>query len=381
MMIYLLTFLIATFLAWGLNALELIPWRRAAAAHWTEQARQLYPALAGRRANIKAIPACLTLLTRIFYPESAWGLVLSLAFLGTLLGNFPMDRATNPGLSFGDWAHQVCCSWILSFIGWANYIAAAALMPATLGWSALAVTAGFFTVFLALQFGLALRLMRAMRLLLPARPRLHALVDATSTAMGVPVRATWEMAGTAATAFAFVTTRELAFSTKLVDASTDDELKAICAHELGHLTESRWTLAGRILGALMLFPLIFARPAYELGREAGWAALGFLVLGIWYGHLRLAQAMEKRADRVARESVEEATTYARALERIHRINLVPAVLQKDARLIHPDLYDRMLAAGVTPEYPRPTPPTSHGSTGILMTVFATIMAMCLFIPR
>lgn len=380
-MLYLLTLLIAAVLAWGLNALELIPWRRAADTHWTEQARQLYPALVGRRANIKAIPACLTLLTRIFYPESSWGLVLTLAFVGTLLGNFPMDRATNPGLSFGDWAHQVFCSWILNFIGWANYIVAAALMPATFGWSALAVTAGFFAVFLALQFGVALRLMRTMHLLRPARPRLRSLVEATSAAMAVPVRATWEMVSTTANAFAFVTTRELAFSGQLVDACPDDELQAICAHELGHLTESRWTLAGRILGALLLFPLIFARPAYELGREAGWAALGFLVLGIWYGHLRLAQTMEKRADRVARESVEEAASYARALERIHRINLVPAVLKKNAGQIHPDLYDRMLAAGLTPEFARPAPPSNHGWTGILMTAFTMLMALGLFMSK
>ena len=85
MMLYLLTFPIAAILAWGLNALELIPWRRAAGAHWTEQARKPYPARISRTQTIWVLPASLTFASRIFYPESTWGLVLLSGLLGTLL--------------------------------------------------------------------------------------------------------------------------------------------------------------------------------------------------------------------------------------------------------------------------------------------------------
>ena len=45
--------------------------------------------------------------------------------------------------------------------------------------------------------------------------------------------------------------------------------------------------------------------------------------------------------------------YAQALERIYEANLVPATLAQ--RTTHPDLYDRMVQAGVTPRFPAPLP--------------------------
>jgi len=378
MLIYPLTFLGAACIASALNALELIPWRNAAAAHWTEQARKLHPARISRAQVLLTLPAGLTFASRIFYPESLWGLVLAAAFLGTLLGNYPMDRATNPGLSFLHWKNEVAASWILQLASWGVYVLAALLMPAHFGWATLAVTAAFFALFFAQQFGGAIRLMRLLGLVHPASARLQTLVQDTSAAQGVPVRATWELTGSTANAFAFVTTRELGFSTKLVTACTDDELRAICAHELGHLSENRWTLAGRLIGALTLFPMIYVRPAWTLGGAGGLGFLGLVVVGIWYGNLRLAQAMEKRADQVARESVEDTASYARGLERIHRVNLLPAVIKSGTGQVHPNLYDRMLAAGVTPDYARPAAPGNFGWSGMVLTITATLTGMYLF---
>lgn len=377
--LYFLTFLIAAILVWTLNALELIPFRRARDAHWTAQARKLHPARISRAQTLLMLPAGLTFASRIFYPESLWGLVLAAGFLGTLLGNYPMDRATNPGLSFRDWKNEVVASWIMQLSSWGVYVLAALVMPVHFSWATLAITAAFFAVFFAQQFGGAIRLMRLLGLVRPASARLQALVDTTSAAMGVPVRATWELTSSAANAFAFVTTRELGFSRKLVAVCTDDELRAICAHELGHLSETRWTLAGRLMGALTLFPMIYARPAWALAGGGGLGFLGLLVLGIWYGNLRLARSMEKRADHVAREGVEDAASYARGLERLHRTNLAPAVLKPGAAQTHPNLYDRMLAAGVTPDYPRPAVPDNFGWSGTVLTVMTTFTAMYLFI--
>ena len=49
-----------------------------------------------------------------------------------------------------------------------------------------------------------------------------------------------------------------------------------------------------------------------------------------------------------------AGTYARALEKIYEANLLPVVLRE--KRVHPDLYDRLVAAGATPAYARPKPP-------------------------
>ena len=70
------------------------------------------------------------------------------------------------------------------------------------------------------------------------------------------------------------------------------------------------------------------------------------------------------ADKVATENAVNAMTYARALERIYETNQMPAVMRSN-RTIHPHLYDRMLAAGVTPQYPRPMRPSGWSWNGMI----------------
>ena len=65
--------------------------------------------------------------------------------------------------------------------------------------------------------------------------------------MQVRVRATWELGGMAANALALPVTRELIFTERLLAVCSDEEVAAICAHELAHLTESKAVLAGRLL--------------------------------------------------------------------------------------------------------------------------------------
>lgn len=69
----------------------------------------------------------------------------------------------------------------------------------------------------------------------------------------------------------------------------------------------------------------------------------------------LSQRMERRADELAFKQQLNEGVYARALEKLYRENQSPAV-QVDDRQTHPHLYDRMLAAGITPDFPRPARP-------------------------
>jgi len=63
----------------------------------------------------------------------------------------------------------------------------------------------------------------------------------------------------------------------------------------------------------------------------------------------------------------EPGVYARALEKIYQDNLVSAVATSNSQA-HPHLYDRMLAAGIQPEYPRPTKPSAMAWPSVLMWV-------------
>lgn len=92
----------------------------------------------------------------------------------------------------------------------------------------------------------------------------------------------------------------------------------------------------------------------------------------------LTRRMEKRADRIATTttSINEGV-YAGALEKIYRENQVPAVNASRLKA-HPDLYDRMLGAGVTPDYPRPARPnrtTLIGWLYVLVFVVATVAVL------
>ena len=127
---------------------------------------------------------------------------------------------------------------------------------------------------------------------------------------------------------------------------------SICAHELAHLSESKWVLAGRTLGSLAFMPLIFLTPSIHNFSLWGPLALLFLIFLLRRFSRKLSISCEKRADAQATADQTVDGVYARALEKLYEANQLPAVNSKNTRT-HPHLYDRLIAAGVTPTYPRP----------------------------
>ena len=111
----------------------------------------------------------------------------------------------------------------------------------------------------------------------------------------------------------------------------------------------------RVLVAAALAPLALIVPLVAMFGAVGVAPIILwlvVLLRTWaYVSLRL----ELRADAAAHGDVG-GETYARALERLYEVNLIPAVIS--GTKTHPCLYDRMLAAGVEPSYPRPEPPAA-----------------------
>jgi len=166
----------------------------------------------------------------------------------------------------------------------------------------------------------------------------------------------------------------------------DDQLAAVCAHEMAHLAEPRRVILARASGAFLIgfyVALIIAsvRPILGSFGPGGmlWGILAaFLVLIVGVLLLkRLGRKMEVRADNHATGWEPSPGTYARALERISQVNLVPAVMGS-RRNVHPDLYDRMVQAGVTPDFPRPARPPQLalvvGMAGLLLAAYLGVVA-------
>jgi hypothetical protein len=89
---------------------------------------------------------------------------------------------------------------------------------------------------------------------------------------------------------------------------------------------------------------------------------GFRFLG------RRRRRMEVRADVFGSRVYEDKGIYARALAKLYQANEMPAVMPRK-RMAHPHLYDRMLVAGVTPDFPRPDRPARWGTwLGVLLVL-------------
>ena len=122
-------------------------------------------------------------------------------------------------------------------------------------------------------------------------------------------------------------------------------------------------------------PLLFLIPA---GNTFGATA----VVGIAAGSLvtmllarRFCRELERRADSVAHANEGQEGVYGRALARLYEDNLMPAV-QAGRAPTHPDLYDRLLALGIQPSFPRPKPPSANALHGRLM---AALLGVLLFV--
>jgi len=364
----------ACLLAWVANSIGLISWRRAAAGHWTERARLLWPARVAALTDILLIPVILDQGHRVLFPETANGWIVNglASCFGALLGSYPFDREIFPRLRFRSWLYQSIALWGLRLSLWTAFIAAIALMPSGFGRGTLVVACGYLIFHFAMQWGLAVKFLRWVRFARPANERLRRIVNEVSARAGARPPTTWRMGGVQALAFAFPTTGEMMFSERLLEICSDEEVATVCAHEMAHLSESKATLAGRWLGSLSLFPLIFIVPViHNFG--AGFIILPLLTLLISRFARCLSQRMEKRADQTAAENQINEGVYARALEKLYRENQLPAINVND-RQTHPHLYDRMVAAGITPDYPRPGRPKKMTWVG---TAYACALGLLL----
>jgi Zn-dependent protease with chaperone function len=351
-----INFIVAGILTFCLNWLAAIPWRKASSAHWTERARLLWPVRTSGANNILLSPILLSLAEVAAGWESWQGFVIpTLAgWLGAILATYPLDHEMFPRFTFSAWRRLVTASWMIR-VGFLGAVAVSAvLMPAEPGVAMAMISAGLLLYILALNYGLFIRLLRWMGAAHSPDERLREIVADTSRRMGIREPRTWLLDVPLAQAFAMPTTGDLMFSSRLLEISSDEEISAVCAHEIAHLMESKVVLAGRIAGSMTLYPFIFLRPAASR-TPFGVLAISGLVFVLAILTRKLSRRMEVRADKIATENQGDEGIYARALEKIYCDGLLPAVNAGNAKT-HPNLYDRMLAAGIQPDFPRPAKP-------------------------
>jgi Zn-dependent protease with chaperone function len=376
----------------GLAALVLTPYayRKVLAARdvpWTERARLAWPARKWASLALVAIPAVLgALVSHLGGPlallgRPAAGLFGGAAALaGVNLGMWPTARrlfgeaAGGPGRFLASSASLLCVRAPHVVVA----AAVASFMPPRFtghGAEAAALLALGTVLLFAAALGGGLAAGRFVGLVRPADQRLRRAAGSAASRAGVPPPSGLVMECTLPVAFAIPIRRILVVSDSALALLDDAELEAVAAHETGHLTEARSVTFQRLAG-LLFFTLLMAGPslAGEGGRTAFLAVLFFLLALVAAGVFsrRTSVEMERRADALAAAHAEEGV-YARALEKLHEAALVPAVLGKRSAT-HPDLWDRMAAAGAVPSWPKPAPP-ARGGVGRFALVLACAIVL------
>jgi Zn-dependent protease with chaperone function len=338
--------------------------RSEAEMHWTERARLGYPLLAVSRGGGVILPIIL------FATPAIWrnafsavpAFVLSAALMAALyLSALFVRRRATRGLSEipltywetarGEWLGLVLLTPQLFVMFAMSFSIGVPLDELDVVQSLVGVAA---FALICRSAGLPfVRLLGAVR---RAEPPLTQIVDAIARTAGVRVRRVWVVDWPCVNALALPWSRQLVYTKELLARFDHEEIAAFTAHELGHLSESTSVKMMRSLGALALLPLGFTAPIVGRYGMSGLAVVIVVVYVVLFAAVHVARRMEHRADGVAHTHDLSEGTYARALEKAYRANGFPAVMPQK-RPVHPHLYDRLTAAGVVPDYPRPAPPS------------------------
>jgi len=367
--------LISAFLTFAMNWLALIPWRRAKDKHWSERARLYHPARVSAASNLWVLPAVTSVSILLWFPENGphWAFTAFAASVGAVLGTIAMDREVRPRVGLSELCRLSALNWVIRFLMWFIFLGAAALMPSEFNYQTVIITLLVLSLLVLWTKMGWLQISRCLGLMAPPPERLTTIVKTTAAKMNIPVSQLLLMRSHSAQAFALPGKQTLLFSERLVEILTDEEISAVCVHELAHLTESRSDYYKRHVVWLMFIPWIFLKPMIHTFGVMGFYALLATTLIAPRIFRRVSHKLEVRADSIAHANEPDPGVYARALAKLYEDNLAPAVNSKK-RATHPHLYDRLLAAGVTPDFPRPKPTAAMSWNGIVLSAALGILA-------
>lgn len=342
--------------------------RRLRDAHWTERARVAHPLKQALGASLIA-PVLMAgfevgRLAGPFVKAPRIALVLAV-MAGSLAGWSLVARSVHgvlhgERLSWRAWLRETITSLLMA---WPHVLWLALLMPfipPRMGSAAVAVLVVATLGFGLLYWKSGLSILRLLGWARPATDRLQAVFDRAAESMGTRSAAVWEVSWSVANAFALPMRREVAVTDGALRVLDDADLVTIAHHELAHLEEPPRVRLARSFVWIVFLLMVAAQPVSGTWGLEGLAVLCAVAWGLVLALLALNRRQEQTADAGAKASEEEAGREAASLEKIYRDQLLPVV--QGFRLVrsHPDLWDRMLAAGVQPSYPRPKPPRFPG---------------------
>ena len=340
------------------------PTRRAEETNLAERVRQVYPA----RRSFLGIAAALTLIDFLFVwktveplcpvPAQVLALLAALAgYAGVALVFFRVQRDLRQGQrTLGEGLRTELVNWIFLRGLVPVLFVLLVFMPDRFDMRAALLLA---VAVLAIAFfgtGGGFFILRLLGLIQPAPARLQAIAAQTAAKMGLAVPSVSLIILPAANAFAVPFLGRIVFTPRLLEILDEAEIQAICAHELAHLGEPLLVRLARIAVLFMMLPAVAAMPLTNL--FGFWPAMAYLAALLLAFRLMqgLARQQERRADRFAADQQKESGTYPRALARLYEANFEPLVGYGKGGT-HPHLYDRLVAAGTPPLFPRPPAPS------------------------
>lgn len=360
------------------------------AMHWSERARALYPSRRAARALKLIAPAVFAMICWTaagdLLPLSGWvmgflGFVTSYACVH--IAGFLVERRIRLDLTVPEYVRTMV--FMPFVIGWLFLPGVLVLLLAGAELNArwlVACLIGFAAATAMQRIGI-IRAAAFVGLAREADERLREIMERASEKAGIQARWVGILPLPVANAFAQPIHRQVVFTSGALEAMDDVEIEAIALHELGHLDQARSFKQARTIGTVLLLMLGGSRPIFAEFGLVGFLPLlaSIFVIAILSG--KRQRRGEESADRHAHEHVEDPSEYARALERIYEINLVPAVLGHKLAA-HPDLYDRQQAAGYTPTYARPERPSRLRKLFAVLVpvsfIFVSLLAFWVAVP-
>ncbi len=380
---YIVAYALGFWAATGLVTRLARGWRQAAAAHWTERARLGFGPgyavllLAGLLPVV--VGAVGAIGVEIFEPRlkasSLNFLVPSVLVLaGVMTVRYRWLREL--------WGSRVTLrTWSAGCL-----VVLLALMPHLVVWAVLLFTlpqtpnarsalmlAGGVLAVLFFALGGGIRVLRIMGVMRLAGPELTRMVNQLAEQMKLrgPVKV-FEIEWAQVNAVAWVRYWAVGLSRSLLEVMSPDETRAVAAHELGHLLEPEWV---RWVRTLHMFAYLATLPVIKFGGGTGLLAGYGMIVVILLAYQRFSRRMEARADCLENEAIAHTETYMRSMVKLHEANLAPAVMP--GTQTHPDLYDRLLAAGIQPDFAKPLAP-SRSKPLLAALVTAVISAGLMF---
>ncbi|MCA9647280.1 MAG: hypothetical protein KC492_41610, partial [Myxococcales bacterium] len=234
---------------------------------------------------------------------------------------------------------------------WGWWILAALLAPRELLSSATVVWLGAMTAFVVgAQFGLPLHVGRVFRLVAKAPPGMAEQLTAFARQRGIPLKRVLRVRSQAPNTDVRPSLGALLITDGLLEEFTEEEVIALAVREMGAMQATRRQWLGSLAFRLVLLPIALGIPVIQLwGMPGGLALVVLLYIALRIYSRVLLKELALGDSFSANHGHGPAC--ARALEKLARVSGIPLVIQsKDPTA---NVYERMLALGYQPDYPRP----------------------------